>query len=329
MTLVEMEKDITQAVEKLSESVVSIEATTFARSRRFGRVMPLEGAGSGLILDKSGHVITNNHVVASADVVRISLQDGRTFKGQVLGADPATDIAVIETEGNSLGDLPSAALGNSDDLKAGQFTLAIGNSLGLPGGHTVSLGVISALGRALPGADFIFEGFIQTDAAINPGNSGGPLANLLGEVIGINTAIIPFANGVGFAIPINTVRSVTEQILSKGRVVRPWLGISAVDVSPPISRRYGLNVDRGLLVVEVSQYGPASEAGMREGDVIVSIGGRETRHMKDLLSVLSKYSIGQAASLSVTRNGHTHELSVRLSEAPERILQNERRMTIE
>lgn len=328
MTLQEMEGDITQAVEKLSESVVSIESTIFTRNSRYGRVTPVEGAGSGLILDSSGHIVTNNHVVASADVVKISLKDGRTFKGQVLGSDPATDIAVIETEGNSLHDLPRASLGDSDHLKVGQFALAIGNSLGLPGGHTVSLGVVSALGRPLPGADFIFEGFIQTDAAVNPGNSGGPLANLRGEVIGINTAIIPFANGLGFAIPINTVRSVADQILDHGRVVRPWLGVSAVDVSPPVSKRYGLGVDRGVLVVEVSRFSPAFEAGLRQGDVIMSIGGFETRKMKEMLSILSKQAIGQAAKLSVIRNGHTIELSVRLSETPERSIENERRMTV-
>jgi serine protease Do len=329
MTLLEMEQEITQAVEKLSESVVSIESTKYARSRRYGNMMPIEGAGSGLILDSSGHIVTNNHVVESADIVRISLKDGRTLKGQVLGSDPATDIAVIETEGNSLHDLPQAILADSDHLKVGQFALAIGNSLGLPGGHTVSLGVVSALGRPLPGADFIFEGFIQTDSAVNPGNSGGPLANLKGEAIGITTAIIPFANGVGFAIPINIVRTVADQILSKGRVVRPWLGISAVDVSPPVSKKYGLGVDRGVLIVDISPYGPAAEAGLRQGDVIMSIGGLETRRMKDLLSVLSKHAVGQAAALSAIRNGHTIELSVRLLEMPTKNEGSRRRIIVE
>jgi serine protease Do len=323
MTLVEMESEITRAVENLSESVVSVESTTYARSRRLGRMVPLEGAGSGLIIDPVGHIITNNHVVDSAQAVHVSLKDGRTFKGQVLGSDPATDIAVIEIQGGAR-DLPAARLADSDNLKVGQFALAIGNSLALPGGHTVSLGVISALGRPLPGADFIFDGFIQTDAAVNPGNSGGPLGNLQGETIGITTAIIPFANGVGFAIPINVVRSVADQILVNGRVVRPWLGISAVDVSPAVAKRYELGVDRGVLVVDVSRYSPASEAGLREGDVIMSIGGLETRRMKDLLSVLSKRPVGQAASLSVIRNGHTIELWARLAETPARNFENER-----
>ena len=313
-----MEEEITQAVEKLSESVVSIEATVFARSRRFGGMIPVEGSGSGVIIDSVGHVITNNHVVDSADVVTVTLKDGRVFKGKVMGSDEATDIAIVELETNER-NLPHAILGDSEHLKVGQIALAIGNSLGLPGGPTVSLGLVSALGRPLPGADFIFEGFIQTDAAVNPGNSGGPLANLQGEIIGINSAIIPYANGMGFAIPINMVRHVANQILEKGKVIRPWIGISAVDVNASISRRYDLGVDSGVMIIGVSRYSPADEAGLREGDVITMIDGHQTEKMKDLLSDLARLAVGSGIRLKIIRQGREIEISLRLMEMPARL----------
>jgi serine protease Do len=325
MTLAGMEQEITQAVEKLSESVVNIEATHYRGGFGFGGgrfgngIIPIEGRGSGVIIDSQGHVVTNNHVVDSADVVTITLKDGRVFKGRVIGSDPATDIAVVEVDTNDR-NLPYATLGDSEHLKVGQFTLAIGNSLGLPGAPSVSLGVVSGLNRPLPGADFIYEGFIQTDAAENPGNSGGPLANLEGEVIGINTAIIPFANGMGFAIPVNMVRHVANQILEKGKVIRPWIGISAVDVSPAISRRYDLGVDSGLMVIGVSRYSPADEAGLRQGDVITAINGHETKIMKDLLYELSKLVVGSNIRISLTRFGKEREISLRLIEMPSSIL---------
>lgn len=319
MTLAGIEEEITQAVVKLSESVVNIEATVYARGRRFGGIIPLEGSGSGVLFDSMGHVITNNHVVDSADVVTVTLKDGRVFKGRVIGSDEATDIAVVELETNDR-NLPHAALGDSEHLKVGQIALAIGNSLGLPGGPSVSIGVVSALARPLPGADFIYEGFIQTDAAVNPGNSGGPLANLQGEIIGINTAIIPYANGMGFAIPVNMVRHVAEQILEKGRVIRPWIGISAVEVNPAISRRYDLGVDNGLMIIGVSRYSPADEAGLRQGDVITAIHGHETRRMKDLLSELSKLAVGSGIRLTIVRLGNKTEISLRLIEMPARLM---------
>jgi serine protease Do len=321
MTLGEMEQEITQAVERLSESVVNIEATHYrggfgyGRGRFGGGMIPVEGRGSGVIIDPTGHVVTNNHVVDSADLVTVTLRDGRAFKGKVIRSDPATDIAVVELETYDR-NLPYATLGDSERLKVGQFALAIGNSLGLPGAPSVSLGVVSGLNRPLPGADFIYEGFIQTDAAVNPGNSGGPLANLRGEVIGINTAIIPFANGMGFAIPVNMVRHVANQILEKGKVIRPWIGISAVDVNSAISRRYDLGVDRGLMIIGVSRYSPADEAGLRQGDVIVAINGHETSAMKDLLSELSKLSVGSGVRLSIVRMGRETEVSLRLIEMP-------------
>ncbi|TLX99754.1 MAG: trypsin-like serine protease, partial [Thaumarchaeota archaeon] len=173
--------------------------------------------------------------------------------------------------------LPVANLGDSESLKAGQIVLAIGNALGLPGGPTVSMGVIGALGRPLPGTDFVLEGFIQTDAAINPGNSGGPLADLSGNVIGINTAMIPFAQGVGFAIPTHTVNRVVEQIIRHGRVVRPFLGISGVDMNPAIARRFNLPVDSGVLLADVGRDTPAYEGGLRSGDIIFRVGDQEVK----------------------------------------------------
>ncbi len=188
-TLTSLEGQITGAVEKLSESVVSIDSVRVTRNFAYG-VVPIEGKGSGVIIDPRGYVVTNNHVIDGATRVQVHLKDGRSFVGEVVGSDPSTDIAVVRIEAENL---PAASLGDSEKLKVGQFALAIGNTLGFQGAPTVSLGVVSALGRPLPGADFIFEGLIQTDTAINPGNSGGPLADISGSVIGMNTAMIPYA----------------------------------------------------------------------------------------------------------------------------------------
>ncbi|WP_162509430.1 trypsin-like peptidase domain-containing protein [Thermogymnomonas acidicola] len=214
---------------------------------------------------------------------------------------------------------PLPGWGDSEKLKIGQFAIAIGNALGLPGGHTVSLGVISAVNRPMPWATHIAEGLIQTDAAINPGNSGGPpLVNTSGgEVIGINTAIIPFAQGMGFSIPVNTARNVVEQILLHGRVIRPWIGISGVDINDGIARRYRLQVDRGVFVVETSQDGPAYRSGVRPGDVIVSMDGEQVSTMRDVVRVLNSRGINAIVTLDLIRGYRQLRLSLRIAEMPE------------
>jgi serine protease Do len=310
------------SIEKLNESVVAIDSMRLTRNPRYG-VVPLEGQGSGVIIDSNGYIITNNHVVDGASRVQIHLRDGRSFEGEVVGSDPATDVALIRVRNDT--PLPAAALGDSDALKVGQFALAIGNTLGLPGGSTASLGVIGALGRPLPWAEFIFEGLIQTDAAINPGNSGGPLADINGHVVGINTAMIPFAQGVGFAIPINAVKRVVQQIFEKGRVVRPWLGISGMSLNPQLARRYNLQADTGVLVADVAKNGPAFEAGLRMGDVIFKIGDTEVKQMKDLLLALSRFDVGSAARVEYYRMGSRREASLRLSEVPVEVQNYQRR----
>lgn len=316
-----MEDQITEAVAKLEESVVSIDSTRLARDYRFG-VVPLEGQASGVIIDERGYIVTNNHVIDEAARVQVTLKDGRTFMGEVVGTDPATDVALIRVDANNL---PAAKLGDSGKLKTGQIVLAVGNALGLPGAPTVSMGVISALGRPLPGTDFVLEGLIQTDASINPGNSGGPLADLNANVIGINTAMIPFAQGVGFAIPAHTVKRVIEQILENGRVVRPWLGISGVDMNPAIARRYNLPLESGVLLVEIGRESPAYEAGLRVGDILVQMGDQEVKDMKDLVLALSKLSIGDVLKIALVRMGRKYETSVRLVEAPSQVLPRRRR----
>src|SRR5213080_1002224 len=310
--LTSLESQITGAVEKLSESVVSIDSVRVTRDFAYG-VVPIEGKGSGLIIDSKGYVITNNHVIDGAAKVQIHLKDGRSFVGEVVGSDPSTDIAVIHVEAENL---PAATLGDSEQLKVGQLALAIGNTLGLQGGPTVSLGVVSALGRPLPGADFIFEGLIQTDTAINPGNSGGPLADISGNVIGMNTAMIPYAQGVGFAIPVNTIKWVMQQILEKGRVVRPWLGIYGTTLNEALARRYDLPADSGVLVVEVDSRGPAYEAGMRVGDVIIQIGSHPVKQMKDILMALSKLAIKEEVEVGFIRLNAKRKALLRLKESP-------------
>jgi serine protease Do len=304
------EDQVTQAVEKLSESIVGVSSMRLER-RIFG-IVPLEGQGSGIILDRKGLVVTNNHVIDGANQVHVNLKDGRTFTGEVVGADEATDVAVIRVEAD---DLPAADLGDSETLKVGQFVLAIGNALALPGGPTVSMGVLSAKGRPLPGSDFIFEGLLQTDAAVNPGNSGGPLADLDGRIIGITTMMIPYAQGMGFAIPINTVKKIAQEILESGHVSRRWIGISGVDVTPQLARRYELRSESGFLVAEVVPRSPAEYAGIRNGDVVVGANGGEVKHTKDLLLAISRVGEGGSVRLDIDRMGKRGSVDVRPSES--------------
>jgi serine protease Do len=318
--LTSLESQVTGAVEKLSESVVGIDSTKLTRDNRFGLV-PIEGQGSGVIIDPRGTIVTNHHVIDDASKVQVHLKDGRSLVGEVIGSDRATDIALVRVKADNL---PFATLGDSESLRVGQFVLAIGNALGLPGAPTVSLGVISALGRPLPGTDFVLEGLVQTDAAINPGNSGGPLADLEGRVIGINTAMIPFAQGVGFAIPSGTIKTIIDQISKHGRVVRPWLGISGLDVNPSIARRYGLSVESGVLLAEVMRESPAHTAGLREGDIVVGIGENKVEQMKGLVTALSKFAIGERVTMSFVRTGTTYEADLRLAEAPVPLLTRRR-----
>lgn len=311
MALSGFEGQVTSAVERLSESIVSV--ASMRLERRFFGVVPLEGQGSGIILDRRGLIVTNNHVIDGASQVQVSLKDGRTFTGEVVGSDDETDIAVIRVDAT---DLPAAELGDSEAVRVGQFVLAIGNALALPGGPTVSMGVLSARGRPLPGSDFIFEGLLQTDAAVNPGNSGGPLADLDGRIIGITTMMIPYAQGMGFAIPINTVKRIAQEILDNGKVNRRWIGISGVDVTPQLARRYGLQAKAGFLVAEVVPRSPADRAGLRSGDVVVGADGSTVARTKDLLLAISKVGAGGRIALEVDRVGRRGTLEVSPTDAP-------------
>jgi len=311
MILPQLEAELTEIVGRIRSSVVRIDREGDA-SRDSDDALP-GGAGSGLIVDRAGLVVTNDHVVRGARGVTVTLPDGRTEPGKVLGEDPRTDLAVVRV---SAGPLVAAALADSASLRVGQLALAVGNALGLPGEPTVSLGVVSALGRPIPGSDFIFEGLVQTDAAINPGNSGGPLAALTGEVIGVNTAVVPFAQGVGFAVPSNTVRLVIRQLQERGRVVRPWLGVSVAPLSPAVGRRFGVRRTTGLLVAGVVDSGPAADAGLRAGDVIFRLGDVGVRGIRDLLEGLAPLSIGGSVDVAFARGAQERRTLVRVREEP-------------
>ncbi len=313
--LKDLQESIVKSVEKIQNSVVSINSLKLRRDMRYG-IAPMKGSGSGFIASADGYVITNNHVIEGAENVEVILNSGESFDGEVLGSDPQTDVAVVKI--NAKGLVP-AEMGDSDRLRVGQFVLAVGNALALPGGPTVSLGVISAKNRPMPWADFIFEGLIQTDAAINPGNSGGPLADIEGKVIGVNTAMIPFAQGMGFSIPVNTVKRVMEDIISKGHVVRPWLGISGVDIDENEIRMRGSSIKSGVLVVRVDQWSPAYESGLRPGDIILSMGEARISGMRSLIEKLSSTGLGNTVDVVFSRNGKKYRTSVDIREAKENV----------
>ena len=313
MAFTELENRIVAAVESIGPSIASIESLRVARRRGSGP-FALPGQASAVVWDRSGYLLTNQHVVEGATALRVHLADGRELPGEVVGGDAVTDVALVKVDAI---DVPAARPGDSDGLRVGQIVLAVGHALGLPGGPTVSTGVVSALGRPLLGSDFIFEGLVQTDAAINPGNSGGPLLDLSGAVIGFNTAMIPFAQGVGFAIPIHAVHRIAEELRRNGHVVRPWVGVSVAELSPELARSHGLVPNSGLLVAEVVPRSPAHRAGLRAGDVLTKIGPFEVRRVRELIETLSKFPVGADVSATLVRRGQPLTVSVPLEERTE------------
>jgi serine protease Do len=277
----------------------------------FGQVV--EGEGSGVVFDERGYILTNDHVVGEALEIVVVLPDGRQFAGRVVGRSPGNDIAVVKIDGDNL---PVAKLGDSDTLRVGQWVVAIGNALGLEGGPTVTAGVVSALNRTLqPGPNEPpFGPLIQTDAAINPGNSGGPLVNLQGEVIGINTAKIRQAEGIGFAIPINNAKEIVAQLLEARP--QPYLGVVGTTVTQALVVRFNLPVDRGVLVVSVAPGSPAEQAGLMPGDIIVRFDGQEVARVSDLEQALRQRQPGDRVEIVINREGAERSITVTLGEAP-------------
>jgi S1-C subfamily serine protease len=306
------ENKIVEIVEKISPSVVNVSTVHLLDVFPFYSV-PIKGVGSGVIIDSNGYIVTNNHVIEGAEAVEVSLNDGRVFKGRVIGRDPSSDLAIIKINAENL---KAAELGDSSNLKAGQFIIAIGNPFGLRGGPTVTIGVISAINRSINTEKGIMEDLIQTDAAINPGNSGGPLIDLNGKVVALATAIIPFAQGIGFAIPINKVKKITEDLIKYGKVIRPWLGIYGVDLTPQISSYYNLPVQEGVIIVKVIQGSPAELSGIEEGDIILSIDRTPIKNMIELQKIIQNKKVGEEITIRIIRNYKTYDIKVELSRSP-------------
>jgi S1-C subfamily serine protease len=290
---------VTGAVAKVGPAVVHVRVKK--KIPRRGPVPPeIEGSGSGVIITPDGYIVTNSHVIEGASSVEVNLADGTVYRAEVVGQDTATDLALLRVSGTGL---PMAYLGDSSRLRVGQLAVAVGNPLGFQ--STVTAGVISALGRSLRSrAGRLIENVIQTDAALNPGNSGGPLVDTRGYVIGINTAIIQYAQGICFAIPVNTMRWVVTQLIREGKVVRGFLGISGQTVPLPVRvvRYFQLDRDSGVQVVDVAKGSPAHRAGLKEGDIIISLGEEHVTSVDDIHRRLNREAIGKNQEVSVLRN---------------------------
>jgi Do/DeqQ family serine protease len=270
------------------------------------------GLGSGVIIDKRGLVLTNFHVVKGADEIIIRLSDKREYRGQVLGTDSKTDLAVVRFTPDH--NLTVAALGNSDALRVGEWAIAIGNPFGLD--QTVTVGVISATGRSDVGIA-TYENFIQTDASINPGNSGGPLVNLRGEVVGINTAIVAAGQGIGFAIPVNMVKRVVDQLVDKGKVVRGWLGVSLQPLSAELAQSLGLASSNGAVVGSTISDGPAARAGLQQGDVILSFNKIPVEDYRHVQRMVADSPVGKTVTLEVVRKKQKLDVPIVVAEGPD------------
>jgi len=268
--------------------------------------------GSGVLVDKEGYIVTNNHVVEDVDKVKVKLNDGREFTATVKGQDRRTDLAVLQIKAK---DLPVATLGDSDKLEVGEWAIAIGSPFGLE--HTVTVGVISAKGRSGLGTG-TYEDFIQTDASINPGNSGGPLINIDGEVVGINAMIIQPGTGIGFAIPINMVKQILNDLIKQGKVVRPWLGISAQDLTPEMMEHFQVKEKEGVLVGQVYPGTGAEKAGLTSGDIIKSVDDKAVKSVSELVREIQKKKVGQKTKLNIIREGKGTTIEVTTTAMPDK-----------
>ncbi len=313
------EESIVNAVEKVSKSLVNIASVRMMQDQLF-RVFPVQGVGSGIIIDSRGHILTNNHVIDGTDRLRVTFGDSKQVSAKVVGTDEETDLAVVRAELNINSNdeitLQPANFGNSEDLKVGQIVMALGNPFGLTGGPTVTAGIISSLNRNVQFDNGILE-LVQTDAAINPGNSGGPLINTKGEVVAINTAKIPYGQGIGFAVPINTVKSILTDLVENGHVARPWIGISTAKLNPRIASFYRLPLVHGGLIVNVEPYSPADNAGLRRGDIIEEINGNKIENPSQISSFIrNKKIVNDRVTVIINRYGRVYEVPLQLEAHP-------------
>lgn len=316
--------DIVSVVERVAPAVVQIIAT-IQEQNFFGQPVDATSQGSGVFFRSDGYILTNNHVVADATSVRVVLSSLERVDAEVIGTDPATDLAVLKIDPDEVDEVTIATLGNTDAMRIGDWVIAIGSPLGFQG--TVTVGVISAKGRSLQidQNSPSLNDLVQTDAVINPGNSGGPLLNLVGEVIGINTAIIrgsignsQEAEGIGFSVSMGTAIPVSEQLIANGRVVRPRIGVQIIDVNPVNAAERGLSVDEGVLVVVVTPDGPADRAGIEIDDVIVLVDGIPVSSTTELVRLLlTGYRVGDTVRVSVVRSAVTLTFDMTLTEIPD------------
>ncbi|MDR1875167.1 MAG: Do family serine endopeptidase [Synergistaceae bacterium] len=325
---------IVQIVKDTSPAVVNIDVETVSRRsalplpfqddpffkrffgenfREFSRSVPMKGRGSGFIVSKDGQILTNNHVIDRADKITVTLSNGRMYEAEVMGKDPTFDLAVIKIKPDA--NLTTLSLGDSDTIQVGEFVVAIGNPYGLE--HSVTVGVISAKNRSIHTSDVNFDGFLQTDAAINPGNSGGPLLDMDGRVVGINTAIIPYAQGLGFAIPVNMAKQIMNDLVAYGKVRRGWLGISVQTLTKEFAEAYNIQAEEGVIVGDVFPDSAAERAGLQRGDVVISVDREKAKDVAAFVNKIRSFGPNAEIKLEIVRGGKKLTLSAKLDEIPD------------
>ncbi len=304
---------IIEVVALVTPTVVAIHTETMSYNI-FLEPVPMKGAGTGVIIDERGYIVTNNHVVEGASSIVVTFSDGSTFSATDVRRDPGTDLAVIKIEAEGL---PTASLGDSTALKVGEWVVAIGNALALEGGPTVTVGVVSYLGRSIqePNGVVLYD-LIQTDAAINPGNSGGPLVNMAGKVVGINTAIAAQADNIGFAVSITPALPVIRELITRGKVNRPYLGVAFYTVTPLVAAQFDLGVEKGVLLTIVEPGSPADKAGLRKGDVITGFAGEEIPNSEQLVRTIRDLRVGQQVRIIFIRDKQEQIAYATLVESP-------------
>lgn len=324
---------IADIVEKVGDGVVNIDVVKMAKQKVFNpfgnsedfgfgfrlnpefqdmfkeRLIPLKGAGSGFIIDQKGYILTNSHVVKEADKIKVTLKNGKSYDAKIIGSDTGLDLAVIKIDAPNL---PVLKMGDSSKLRIGEWIIAIGNPYQFS--NTVTVGIVSALGRRLEGLEH--KDLIQTDAAINPGNSGGPLLDLKGEVVGINVAIAAGAEGIGFAIPINAAKTVLDELITKGRIIRPWLGIYMRDVDEKAAKYLDLPVPEGVIIMDVAKDSPAEKMGLKKYDVVKTINNEKMKNTEDILNKVKNSKPGDKLEIIVFREGENKTIHGKIGEVP-------------